>query len=183
MITPWAMPRGLTGLLISPSYPPTTVSSELRQLLRTYLYCLKCNHKVVYDPVVYGTETSDLEGLFRNGGDWLTLGFIDCYLHDYPESGVDDCVREVFNSGFAEKVAMRVMRAVRGLSAYGVRVRASRNHLFPTRDDYPVERWFYLIKGRKSLRCHLFIDDEPVGNAPEPEDDNRVSFEVNLVCL
>ena len=144
-------------------------------------YCLKCNHKVVYDPVVDGP--GGIDEVFNRGGAWLSLGFIDCYLHDYPRSGVYDCRREIYNTGFADRVIRRVMKAVKSLRAYGVEIRMSRSGLFPTRDLHLVERWFYLIRGRRRLRCRLFISYEPVGNAPEPEDDNRVSFEVNLVCL
>ena len=75
------------------------------------------------------------------------------------------------------------MRAIKSLRAYGVKVRMSRRGLFPTRDLHIMERWFYLIRGRRRLRCRLFISYEPVELNPSPEDDNRVSFEVNLVCL
>ena len=170
-------------LLITQRVFYTSVAVELSQLLNKHLYCHGCSHKIEYDPSIYGTETRGLDDLFENRGDWLTMGFIDCYLHDYPASNYEACIDEITKTGFHTRVLKHVMSGLRRLRKYGVKVRFMSEPLFPVEREYLADAWLYLTRGGKRLRCHLYIDDEPVEPDPSPEDGNRVSFEVNMICL
>ena len=140
------------------------------------MWCGNCGRKIVFEPDVYGTETDgSINALFEGDdrGDWVTLGFIDCY-GDYGK-----CASEIVDKGFAEEVLNHVINELRQFESYGVKTILANRELFPHSGDYLADKWLYLIKDGVKLRCHLFASAIP-SDARRSSD--MVSFETSLVC-
>lgn len=151
---------------------------ELSALKQVRITCDGCKHKIVFEPDVYGTETDgSIDALFEGDekGDWLTLGFIDCYAGD-----VDKCIDEIEKSGMADAVMNYVINTMKKIfEAHGVKVKLVEEPLFYVDAEDLRRQWLYLVRGNERLRCTVFIEGEPTD---EPDEDGRISFEVGIVC-
>ena len=143
------------------------------------LKCSDCRVPLVFEPNVMCTETKcTVEDLFRDRqgvkGDWVTLGYIDCYSND-PDACFDERLSNPFiNIVFQNVVARLIEWAVKN----GIKFIPSDEPLFLSDGNDP-QLWFKLIRGT-TLNCHLRIDDMP--EETETVDGTTNYFEVSMVC-
>ena len=153
---------------------------ELSALKQIRITCDDCEHKIVFEPDVYGTETDgSIDALFEGDekGDWVTLGFIDCYASD---DDVDKCIDEIEKSGMADAVMNYVIDTMKRIfEAHGIKVKLVNKPLFYVNAEDLRRQWLYLVRGNERLRCTVFIEGE---RSDEPGVDDVISFEVGMVC-